>query len=284
MKFAVFMPNCHGDFADTRLVAQVAREAEDAGWDGFFLWDHIGDKWGDEVSDPWVMLAAIAMQTERIKLGTIVTPVTRRRPWKLAREVVTLDQLSNGRMILGVGSGGGVEYVNYHEPGNAKQHGEMLDEALDILIKLWSGERISYHGQYYQLDNVRHLPVPVQRPRIPIWIGGVWPKTKPMRRAAHWDGVAPIGAGIDVGETMPVEMLRACVEYIKAQRSDEQASLSFDVAHRGSLEGKDRGADAALVADYTQAGATWWLENIYWGRGSLQEQRAYIRKGPPHIG
>lgn len=281
MKFGIAIPNCHGDYADVHLVAQVAREAEEAGWDGLFLWDHIGDKWGDEVIDPWVMLSAIAVQTNQIHMGTIVTPVTRRRPWKLAREVVTLDHLSHGRVILGVGTGGGIEYVNYHEPGESKTYGERLDEALEILSALWSGERISYHGQYYQLDNVRHLPRPYQQPRIPIWVGGVWPNKKPMRRAALWDGVCPIGKGVGMTEQMTPDQVRECFRYVQAQRSSEHQQQPYSFVHWGQLSGKDRTYDAELVRAYAEVGANWWVENISWERGSLQEMRTFIQQGPP---
>jgi alkanesulfonate monooxygenase SsuD/methylene tetrahydromethanopterin reductase-like flavin-dependent oxidoreductase (luciferase family) len=283
MKFAIDIPNCHGDYADVHLVAQVAREAEEAGWDGFFVWDHIGDKWGDEVSDPWVMLAAIALQTQRIKIGPMVTPLSRRRPWKVAREVVTLDHLSHGRVVLGVGSGGGIEYVRYHEPGDAKAHGEMLDEGLDILDQLWSGERIAFHGKYYQLDEVRHLPRPIQLPRIPIWVGGIWPNPKPMRRAAHWDGVFPIGKGLSFTQQLTPAQMKECIDFVRSQQTPEQRERPFDVLHYGVLDGKDRAHDAALVAEYEHVGVTWWIENVTWERGSLREVRNLIRQGPPRL-
>ncbi|GHO88910.1 LLM class flavin-dependent oxidoreductase [Dictyobacter formicarum] len=281
MKFGLAIPNCHGDFADIHLVSEVAYEAEQAGWDGLFVWDHIGDKWGDEVLDPWVMLSAMAMRTRTVRLGTMVTPVTRRRPWKLAREVATLDHLSNGRMILGVGSGGGIEYVNYHEPGDAKTYGERMDEALELLSLLWNGERISYAGQYYQIENVRHLPRPIQQPRIPIWVGGVWPNKKPMRRAAQWDGVCPIGKGVGMTEQMTPEQAHACFDYVRSQQSPEQVTEDYACVQWGILDGKDRGHDAALVSVYAEVGANWWIENLSWERGSLQELRPFIHQGPP---
>jgi alkanesulfonate monooxygenase SsuD/methylene tetrahydromethanopterin reductase-like flavin-dependent oxidoreductase (luciferase family) len=281
MNFGLALPNCHGDFSDVRLVADVAHEAEEAGWDGVFLWDHIGDKWGDEVSDPWIMLAAIAMKTQRLKLGTMVTPITRRRPWKLAREVVTLDHLSDGRMILGVGSGGGIEYINYHEAGDPKTYGARTDEALEVLSLLWSGEHISYAGQYYQLENVRHLPRPLQQPRIPIWIGGVWPNKRPMQRAAQWDGVCPIGKGVSMTQQMTPEQAYECFQYVRLQQTEEQQGHAYARVQWGILEGKDRGYDMALVESYEAVAVNWWIENISWKRGTLQELRSYIRQGPP---
>src|SRR5258708_3129926 len=136
MYFAVDTPN-FGDFADPRLLAQLARDTEQAGWDGFFLWDHIGAGWPFPVGGPWVQLAAMAMTTERIKLGTTITPLPRRRPWKLAREVVTLDHLSQGRMILGVGLGSdsAQEYSCFGEATDDRLHAEMLEEGLAVLTQ-----------------------------------------------------------------------------------------------------------------------------------------------------
>ena len=282
MKFAIDIPNHTGDYADVRLVAEVAHEAEEAGWDGFFVWDHIGANWGEShVSDPWIMLTAIALKTERMRIGPMVTPIPRRRPWKLAREIVTLDQLTHGRVVLGVGTGSGAEYSSYHERESNKEHGEMLDEGLEVLLQLWSGEAFDYHGQYYQLDNVRHLPKPVQQPRIPIWVAGNWPNKKPMQRAAHWDGAFPLGKDLGFNEQMSPTAIRECLDYIQGQQSPERAAQPYDVLHWGLLEGKDNEADAALVETYAEAGVTWWVENICWERGSLQQQREYIRKGPP---
>jgi alkanesulfonate monooxygenase SsuD/methylene tetrahydromethanopterin reductase-like flavin-dependent oxidoreductase (luciferase family) len=204
MYFAIDTPN-FGDFADAQVLADLAREAEQAGWDGFFLWDHIGAGWEVPIGDPWVQMAAMAMTTERIKLGTLVTPVPRRRPWKLAREAVTLDQLSNGRLILGVGIGGdsGHEFSCFGESPDDKLHGAMLDEGLDVLTGLWTGEPFSYQGAHYRIDGARFLPTPVQTPRIPIWVAGIWPHPRPFRRAARWDGVCALKA--DEGTMTPAD-------------------------------------------------------------------------------
>ena len=163
MHYALDTPN-FGDYSELRLLAELAREAETAGWDGFFLWDHIGASWPFPIGDSCVAMAAMAMATERIKVGTLVTPLPRRRPWKLARETVTLDHLSNGRLILGVGIGSNSvkEYSCFGEPGDDKLHGAMLDEGLDVLARLWSGEPFSYSGEYYTIQQARFLPPPVQ--------------------------------------------------------------------------------------------------------------------------
>jgi alkanesulfonate monooxygenase SsuD/methylene tetrahydromethanopterin reductase-like flavin-dependent oxidoreductase (luciferase family) len=179
MQYGLYLPN-YGVFGDVRLLADLAREAEAVGWDGFFLWDHIAEQYEDTTTmlpmiDPWVALAAIAMQTEKLRIGTTVTPLPRRRPWKLARETVSIDRLSNGRLILGVGIGAGeLEWDHLGEETDLRSRGQMLDEGLDILTGLWSGEPFSYSGKHYQIEHAQFLPTPVQQPRIPIWVGGLW--------------------------------------------------------------------------------------------------------------
>lgn len=278
MKFGISIPNFGAGYADARLVAELAHEAEEAGWDGFFVWDHIGDNWGElAFCDPWMLLAAIALRTKRLHIGPMVTPVPRRRPWKLAREVVTLDQISDGRVIFGVGLGEGTEYSAYHEPGDDRQHGEMLDEGLDILTGLWGGGVFNYTGKHYQIENVLHLPRPVQQPRIPIWIAGWWPRRKPMRRAARWDGVFPL---VRTGEQMTMTELQECLAYIRSQQPAEKAGQPYDLVHSGRLTFKDRSADIALVEAYASVGVTWWIE----GPGpneTLEDWLPCLRQGPP---
>ena len=152
MQFAINTPN-FGSFGDARILAELAHEAEDAGWDGFFVWDHIGGspEQAQSMADPWIALTAMAMVTNRIKLGPMVIPLPRRRPWKLARESVTLDRLSQGRLILGMGIGSDSffkEYSTYGKSQDDKLHGAMLDEGLDVLVHLWSGMRVSYRAAY----------------------------------------------------------------------------------------------------------------------------------------
>ncbi len=176
MKFGISTIN-FGWFADTDLLIEVAVEAEDAGWDGFFLWDHLlvfHPKPVVPFVDPWIALTAIAVNTKRMRIGTMVTPLPRRRPWKLARETVTLDHISKGRLTLGVGIGAPpeVEYGLFGEETSARIRAEKLDESLDILTGLWSGESFSHHGKHYNLSEMTFLPKPRQEPRIPIWVGG----------------------------------------------------------------------------------------------------------------
>lgn len=190
MRYSVDVPN-FGDFAAPEVFAEVARRAEEAGWDGLLVWDHVVAEKHQRlhIADPWILLTAAALATSRIRLGTAITPVARRRPSKLAREITTLDRLSGGRMIFGAGLGEPVadEYGSFGDTTDTRVLAERLDEGLHALDLLWSGEPVIYHGNQVTVDDVTFLPTPVQRPRVPIWVGGFWPNKKPMRRAARWD-------------------------------------------------------------------------------------------------
>lgn len=245
-------------FGDARALAELAREAEAAGWDGFFIWDHIVfDPSWHPIVDPWVGLAAAAIATTSIRLGTLVTPLPRRRPWKLARETVSIDQLSGGRLILGVGIGDPVQwdYGYFGEPTDAKLRGAMLDEGLAILTGLWSGEAFKFEGEHYRLQEMKFLPRPVQTPRIPIWVGGWWPNKPPMRRAARWDGAIPgrLSAPLTPDDWRDIQA------YIQLHRT---GSGPFDVVGGGATSGTDLARDADTVAQYAAAGLTWWIEDI----------------------
>ncbi len=278
MQFAINTPN-FGIYSDVRLLADLAHEAEDAGWDGFFIWDHIGSgpEWSSPIADPWIALAAMAMTTERIKLGPIVTPLPRRRPWKVAREAVTLDQLSHGRLLLGLGLGSdhGREFSCFGEVADDKLHGEMLDEGLEVLTKLWSGETFSYQGKHYQLTNARFLPTPVQQPRIPIWLAGVWPNPKPFRRAARWDGISPIANN----RSLTPQDFREINAYLQGYRA---ADRPFDLIAAGYTTGLDKAQGVAKVRSFAEAGASWWQENFDWSY-SLEQVRQRIHLGPPEL-
>jgi alkanesulfonate monooxygenase SsuD/methylene tetrahydromethanopterin reductase-like flavin-dependent oxidoreductase (luciferase family) len=276
MRFGLNAQN-FGTYGDPRLLADLARDAEAAGWDGFFVWDHLlrGDA---PVADPWISLAAIAVATEQVRIGTMVTPLPRRRPWQVAREAVTLDHLSGGRLTLGVGLGSSprMEFAPFGEQTGNTERAELLDEGLEILTRLWSGEPIDHAGRY-TLRDARSLPVPVQRPRIPIWVAGNWPNRGPLRRAARYDGVFPQRIPTDPDDWMlPPDDVRAIVEIIRESRG---SSEPFDVAVALSDEGNPS-RRAEMVAEYTDAGVTWWMEGILEDAGTLQEMRALIRHGP----
>src|SRR5215211_6371240 len=184
MRYGIVTSNLD-DHADPRLAIRLARAAEEAGWEAFFMWDHLGFAWGSPSSDPWISLSAVAVSTTRLKLGTAITPLAR-RPQVVANALGSLDLLSGGRMIFGAGLGGVTEeFTAFGEPGAAKERAAMLDEGLTVLDRLWSGQKVMHHGQYYAVENVSLAPLPFQRPRIPIWIGGE--SAPALRRAARWD-------------------------------------------------------------------------------------------------
>lgn len=275
MRYALNLP-AFGEFADVHTLASLAHEAEEAGWDGFFIWDHLQAEPGTPVADPWVALTAIALRTRRIRFGALVTPLPRRRPWKLAREATTLDRLSGGRLIVGVGIGGEQwyhEYSTFGESVDDKTHAAMLDEGLDILVGLWSGQPFSYEGKYYTVRNAQFLPSPTQTPRIPLWLAGIWPNKIPMRRAARWDGFFPI-----INERLfQPEEIRAMLAYIRQYRPADEP---FDVVVAGGTSNLDPAEAARLLKNYAEAGVTWWQEG-FMGNDTLDYARARIQQGPP---
>jgi alkanesulfonate monooxygenase SsuD/methylene tetrahydromethanopterin reductase-like flavin-dependent oxidoreductase (luciferase family) len=261
-----------------RTVAELAREAEAAGWDGVFYWDAIcvGDM---ETYDPWVVMAAMAMMTERVRLGAVLTPPARRRPWKLARETMTLDHLSGGRLVLPVGLGalddGGFSKVG--EPTDRKVRAGLLDESLEILAGLWSGERFEYDGEHYTVQAMTFRPPPVQRPRIPIWVVGAWPSRKSMDRALRYDGLLPAAVGGSAGSPgVTPDTIRAIKSYVEENRSP---GTPFEIVWEGQTPGDDPERAAEVVRSWEEAGATWWLESN-WSDG-VETLRERIRQGPP---
>ena len=268
-----------GEYADPNLLADVAVAAEGAGWDGFFLWDHLATDHEPEATDPWIALSAAAVRTERLILGPMVTPLARRRMTKLARETVALDHLSGGRLILGVGLGAHDEreFAAFGDEADPRIRARILDESLALLDRLWSGEPVDFEGEYIHAVTEPFLPRPLQRPRIPIWVAGTWPNKRPMRRAAAWDGVFPLKAGAGFEYQMTAAEMSEVREFVEAERQDDGP---FDLVHAGLLSGEPE-ADSRLVAPYAEAGVTWWHEHIYPGRMSVAELRDFIRLGPP---
>jgi alkanesulfonate monooxygenase SsuD/methylene tetrahydromethanopterin reductase-like flavin-dependent oxidoreductase (luciferase family) len=288
VRCSINIPN-FGDFADARTVAAAAVAAEQAGWDALFVWDHVVlDKRefaGKPFGDPWLLLTAAALATSRLRLGTMVTPVARRRPQQLARQVATLDALSNGRVIFGAGLGGPIEdeYGSFGEPTDPVILAERLDEGLDLLRRYWSGGRVDHVGRHYVVDGVTLLPATVQRPRPPVWVGGFWPHRKPMRRAARWDGVVPLFASAGHGSIPPVEEVRDLVDYVLAQRRDR--SGPFEVVLGGVTPG-DPDTAAELLEPLRAAGATWWDERLPRRDENLWRLEPVLRRineGPPRL-
>ena len=274
MKFAVYLPN-FGAFGEARVLADLARDAEDAGWDGFFIWDHVlwSSPTEQPVVEPWVALTAIAMATEYIRFGPLITPLPRRRPWQLARQVASLDQLSAGRLILGVGIGfdGFGDYSAFGESADSVMHGEMLDEALAIVDGLLGGEPFAFEGKHYKVKETQFLPAATQRPRVPIWVAGLWPGTRPFRRAARWDGIVPLRKGPN--DPLEPQDYRDMADYIR--RHQDGGNSSFDMV---GPSGKWR-PNAAEVAAYEEAGVTWWKAG-FGPDSTLDEVRREIRLGP----
>ncbi len=260
---------------------ECAEAAEDAGWDGFFIWDHIWGFWNNhtlKVVDPWIILSAVAARTKRIKLGPMVTPLARRRPWKVARETVTLDHLSKGRLILGVGLGGTCEEFGlFNEPTEAKIRAEKLDESLEILTGLWEGKPFSYNGKHYNIKELTFLPKPLQEPRIPIWVAGYWPNKLPFYRAAKYDGVVPAAEfNVEFGP----DKLREVLKIIKKKRGSLEG---FEVVGGGTTTGINTSKDTEVVQPWLEAGATWFMEHITDWIGTEAELLARIQRGPPSV-
>ncbi len=263
---------------DPRTAADLAREAEAAGWDGVFYWDGIcvGDF---ETYDPWVVMAAMAMTTERVRLGAIITPPSRRRPWKLARETMTLDHLCGGRLVLPVGLGatddGGFSKVG--ETMEKKVRANLLDESLEILTGLWRGEPFSYEGEHYRMEEMTFLPPTVQRPGVPIWPVAAWPSKKSMKRALRYDGLL---AYTTRGEVTPndIQAMRAYAE------ENRPPDAPFDIVVDGETSGEDLESAAATVRPFAEAGATWWIESPWTPPNEPEDLLARIRKGPPQVG
>lgn len=241
MRHALTIPP-YGALADPHALAEIAAAAEHAGWDAMFLWDHVLRRPDDpqETADPWVAMAAIAVATNRIRIGPMVTPLTRRRPIKLARETTTLDHLSRGRLTLGLGLGVDTtrELSAFGEVVDARIRGERLDEGTELLCRMWSGDEVDFHGEHFTADRVTVLPQPVQRPRIPLWFAARGGARKPVRRAARYDGLYPIEVG----------------------RGDLAAMMEIVDEVRGSRDGFDvvvRPTDELPYADLAELGATW---------------------------
>ncbi len=288
MRYGVYVPN-FGPYGDARVLADLAYEAEEVGWDGFFLWDQVSKSTltptVDPMVDPWIALTAIALRTRTIRLGTLVTPLPRRRPWMVARETVSLDHLSEGRLIFGVGAGGGYyDFEALGEVSDAKALASLLDEGLEVLTGLWSGERYSHEGIAYHIKEAQFLPRPFKSPRIPIWVANLWPSRAPLRRAARWDGIVPIGRDLPLAAMLTPEDMQ---EIVLSVTSQPGYTTPFEVVHMGITDGTDTALDREVVAAYQQVGVTWWVEKILpelrgsWSEWPLEAMRTRIRRGPP---
>jgi alkanesulfonate monooxygenase SsuD/methylene tetrahydromethanopterin reductase-like flavin-dependent oxidoreductase (luciferase family) len=248
-KHGIFVPPFDA-LAEPRALAELAVTAEGHGWDGFFLWDHVAYREPVRaVADPWVAMAAIACATERLRIGPMVTPLARRRVHKLARETVTLDRLSRGRLTLGVGLGSdrNDEFERFGEVTDARERARLLDDGLAKLTAYWDGE----------LE-----PPPAQDPRIPIWVASRWPNRRPLRRAARWDGLFPI-------DLPGPDALAELVEEVQGMRPSGDSP--FDIVVEAAPE--------VAADEWEAAGATWVLASFGY-TPALEEVRRAIEAGP----
>jgi len=276
MKYGFVLP-----YGDAQVAADLAHEAEEAGWNGFFVWEPV---WG---YDAWMLLTAAAMCTERIRLGTMITPLSRMRPWELASKTVTLDHLSQGRVILAVGLGAiDTGFAEFGEVTDRKTRAELLDEGLDILTGLWRGQPFNYDGRHYHIKETKFYPPPppVQQPRIPIWVVGAWPKEKSMQRVLRYEGLLPTrmdDQGQHAGFT--ADHVREMKAYVDARRS---AATPFDIVVEGRTPGSDPYRAAEITQMWANGGATWWIEAM-WGDPNqpvdFEAIRRRIQQGPPRF-
>lgn len=291
MRFGVTLPNAGlGD--DPTVLADLAREAEETGWDGVFVWDcgvpdtDVAQDPSDpalvSVIDPWVGLTLMAGATERVTLGPMIAPLARRRPWKVAQESVTLDHLSHGRFVLPVGLGWTPDpwFARVGEPVDIHARAERLDEALAIIDGLWRGDEVKASGSNFQVDGLQLRPLPVQQPRIPIWVVGGWRSARSIGRAARWDGVIP--QRIKSQEPLTPDELRELVAMVAELRPDDGP---FDVVVEGLTREDDLDGAAAYTRGLAAAGVTWYLDGVwiymYETPGRPDAIRRRIRKGPP---
>ena len=267
---------------DIATIVELTEQAEASGWDGVFISDAIAIQVPSGKAfdwfDPWIALSVMATRTKRIRIGTMITPVSRRRPWKLARETVTLDHLSNGRFTLGVGLGAANDDGGFYKVGEVmdlKERAQKMDEGLDIIAGLWSGKPFSFAGEHYRVDKLTMLPKPVQSPRIPVWVVGVWPKQKSLGRALRWDGIIPQKYK-SMSRMTPAEV-KELKQYVDEHR---EQTTPFDILAGGETPGNNLKQAVKQVQPFEKAGATWWLESRM---SSIKKVRERINQGPPRL-
>ena len=269
---------------DVHTISDLTEEAESSGWDGVFIADGIDIGMKNSPPwpwfDPWIVLAAMAMRTKSIHVGTMITPIPRRRPWKLARETVTLDHLSKGRLIFGVGLGAAEHDGGFYKVGEAmdlKVRAQRLDEGLAVMTGLWGGKPFSFKGEHYSVQEMTMLPPPMQSPRIPIWVPGVWLKPKSMERALRWDGIIPQKyKSMDRLTPAEVQELKRFVD------ENREQTTPFDIVVGGQTRAGNRKQAVKKVSQFEQAGATWWLESLMTSSWDKLQKR--IKQGPPRPG
>jgi alkanesulfonate monooxygenase SsuD/methylene tetrahydromethanopterin reductase-like flavin-dependent oxidoreductase (luciferase family) len=277
VRYGIFLPP-FDELSDPRRVAALAAEAEQSGWDGMFVWDHMLAEPGMAVADPWIVMSAIAMSTTRLRTGPMVTPLARRRPWVLARQIASLDVLSGGRLTVGVGLGddGWREFSSFGDETSPRLRGEMLDESLDILQGLLTGSPVEFAGRHFGVHTTAFLPRPAQDP-VPVWAAVRWPNRKPLARAARLPGCFPIFA--DSGQR-PAPPGATELAELRSALSDLGAPAGHDLVVRVALHRLPESERAGAVAALAAAGVTWLLEAFAPGQDAAQIE-AWVRAGPP---
>lgn len=275
MKYGVALP-----YVDARSAANLALLAEETGWDGVFMGDAI---W---CTDPMIALTAAAMLTQRIRLGVMVVPVPLRKPWKIASEAAALDNLSAGRLTLGLATG--AVWMGWHafpdEVTDTRARAGMLDETIDILTLLFQGKQFDFSGEHYhlrltQLDEQYYPPPPVQKPRIPLWVAGAWPRMRSMQRILKCDGLLSLKMSPD-GQFQEVQPddIRDMKAYIDANRT---LDTPFDIIVEGKTAGMERTQITEKLTPWLDSGATWWIEGMWGDTQEVVSQR--LRQGPPAV-
>jgi alkanesulfonate monooxygenase SsuD/methylene tetrahydromethanopterin reductase-like flavin-dependent oxidoreductase (luciferase family) len=262
VRYGLSLPNV----GPTAELLRLTTTAEANGWDGVFLWDHLHlrRELHLDVVDPWVMIGAQAVATERVRLGTLVTPLARRRPWKLAKEIMTADHRRDGRLVVGVGLGEPPQddFAAFGDPSDPKERAGRLDDGLAVLAGLLTGEPFTYQGPHYAVD-AHFLPAPVQRPRPPIWVAGVVPHRRPFERAGRWDGVVPLA---------PDDLMRP----------DQVAEVLAITGVRPGFDVVVTPDPAVPIDEFADAGATWLIFSAPpWLEGWRDDLTGLAADGPP---
>lgn len=292
----LFVPN-YGALANPTLLADIAVAAEEGGWDGLFLSDHLTDfaattiEAHRSIADPWISLAGAATRTNHLRLGSYITPIARRQPWQLARNLATLDQLSDGRVILGAGLGTALDFEPYGREYETRRLGRQYDEALEVITGLWTDESFSYDGEFYTIKDAVLRPSPVQAPRIPILAGGWWPHKKPLQRGARWDGIMPQWPSmLQHFPNVVVDNLDPFYQDLIDEQRSHEAEVREMLEYYHGLDGEPgeimlRVELPSTPPDFEdlcrELGVTWMLSRPVESDATPEENLARVRDGPP---
>lgn len=276
MRYGLSVMN-FGDLGEARRMAELARVAEDSGWEAVLVWDHLAFCWGPPSGDPWTLVTATALATSRILVGTDVSVIARERPMPFANRLATVDRLSGGRLVLGVGVGGAeAEYKAAGEPVDLRERALLTDETLMVVQALLEGETVDYQGPAWSVEDVTLAPLPLQA-HVPVWVGGS--SRGARRRAARHDGWIPVTADDDGRTVLTPDDLRVALAEITSLRAEAgRAQDPFTVGVHGETPAS---GGAAVVEPWQDAGATWWLETIHGGLGTTDQVFARVAAGPP---